>query len=52
MTPTDARPDGPWTDPQTHDDTDPVNAESADEEPAHASTARESDEAEQGGDGS
>ena len=27
MSPSDDRPQDPWTDPQTHLDTDPVNAE-------------------------
>lgn len=33
MTPSDDRSQEPWTDPQTHLDTDPVNAEPAPHRP-------------------
>ena len=33
MSPSDDRPQEPWTDPQTHLDTDPVNAEPTPDEP-------------------
>ena len=39
MSPSDDRSQEPWTDPQTHLDTDPVNAESG---PARADDAAES----------
>ena len=40
MNPSDARNEGPWTDPQTHVDTDPVNA--PDDEPDDDRAAEES----------
>ena len=42
MSPSDDRSQEPWTDPQTHLDTDPVNAEPG---PARPSPARADDEA-------
>ena len=44
MNPSDARNEGPWTDPQTHVDTDPVNApdDEQDDEPDDDRAAEES----------
>jgi hypothetical protein len=43
MSPSDAREEGPWTDPQTHVDTDPVNA--PDTEPDSDDAGAEEDDA-------
>ena len=43
MNSSDAREDGPWADPQTHVDTDAVNA--PDEEPGADDTEAEEDDA-------